>query len=272
MSKNIVFIPYIKRNQSLGDEGVQKPRWDKGYEYGINSWKIWCKQNNCTLFIMDELMTSEDEMLITWQRWNALNILDHNKIKYNQVLVVDADSVVHPNCPNFFDLTNNKFSSVVTNGCYEWVNRAIKGYSQEFFNERMCVRPWEFFQTGFVIINYQHKKFFDKVFKYYWKNKEKIIKSYSVIKTGSDIVLLNILRKKFNLDLNLLPDQFALMDMTRKNLLYFDPRTQWWEDSIQNVLDSGWIYQFSSIPKQNYLNRNREYWMERIHNELYDKI
>jgi hypothetical protein len=62
------------------------------------------------------------------------------------------------------------------------------------------------------------------------------------------------------------------MDLTRKNLLFFDPNTQWWEDNIDNVLNSGWIYQFTSIPKQNYLNRNREYWMERVHNELYDKI
>ena len=95
MMKNVVFIPYIKRNQPLGESGVTKPRWDKGYEYGINSWKEWCKQNNCTLFIMDELMTSEDEMLNTWQRWNALDILDHNKIKYNQIAKVGNPSLLH---------------------------------------------------------------------------------------------------------------------------------------------------------------------------------
>jgi hypothetical protein len=270
--KNVVFIPYIKRNQPLGESGVTKPRWDKGYEYGINSWKEWCKQNNCTLFIMDELMTSEDEMLITWQRWNALDILDHNKIKYNQVLVVDADSIIHPNCPNFFDLTDNKFSSVLTDGCYEWVNRAIKGYSQMFFNKERCIKSYEFFQTGFVIMNKSHKQFFKDVFRFYWDNQQKIIQSYDVLKTGSDIALINCLRKEFNVDLNLLPIQFGLMDLTRKNLLFFDPNTQWWEDNIDNVLNSGWIYQFTSIPKQNYLNRNREYWMERVHNELYDKI
>ena len=31
--KNIVFIPYIKRKESLGDSGVAKPRWDGGYDY-----------------------------------------------------------------------------------------------------------------------------------------------------------------------------------------------------------------------------------------------
>ena len=37
--KNIVFIPYIKRTTKLGDSGVAKPRWDTGYDYGIDSWK-----------------------------------------------------------------------------------------------------------------------------------------------------------------------------------------------------------------------------------------
>ena len=60
---------------------------------------------------MDELMIPESEALITWQRWNALEILDHNEVEYDQVLIVDADSIVHPKCPDFFKLTNNKFTS-----------------------------------------------------------------------------------------------------------------------------------------------------------------
>lgn len=64
--KNIVFIPYIKRKTQLGESGVAKPRWDAGYDYGIDSWKKWCKKNDCELIIMDELMVPETEMLITW--------------------------------------------------------------------------------------------------------------------------------------------------------------------------------------------------------------
>ena len=41
-------------------------------------------------------MVPEEDMLITWQRWNALEILEHNEVEYDQVLIVDADSIVHP--------------------------------------------------------------------------------------------------------------------------------------------------------------------------------
>ena len=180
--KNVVFIPYIKRNIALGESGIAKPRWDTGYDYGIDSWKKWCKKHGCELIIMDELMIPETEMLITWQRWNALEILNHSGIEYDQVLIVDADSIVHPDCPNFFNLTDNQFTSQLTDGCYEWVNRAINNYSKMFFNKERCLKPYEFFQTGFVIVNESHKEFFKKVFKFYWDNKDDIINSYNTLR------------------------------------------------------------------------------------------
>ncbi len=265
--KNIVFIPYIKRNQALGESGVTKPRWDTGYDYGIASWKAWCKKHNYELVIMDELMVPEEEMLITWQRWNVLEILDYNNTEYDQVLITDADSIVHPDCPDFFQLTNGKFTSQLNEGCYEWVNRAINGYSKMFFNKERCLKSYEFFQTGFVIINKSHKEFFNKVLKFYWENKDNIIQSYDTLRTGSDIALLNCLRKEYKVELNILPREYSIMDITRKNLLYFHPQ-HWWEDSLTNLFNSGWVYQFTSIG-DNPLKRNRKYWMERIYKELY---
>ena len=216
---------------------------------------------------MSELLCDESEMLITWQRWQVLNILEHNGIEYDQVLIVDADSIVHPDCPNFFELTNNEFTSVLTDGDYEWVNRAINGYSKLLFNKNHCLPSFEFFQTGFVIVNEKHKEFFDRVFKFYNENKEIIIKSYDTLLTGSDISILNCLRKEFSVELNLLPREFGVMDLARKNLLYLNPKC-WWRDDLTNLYNSGWVYQFNAIPR-NQLGRERSYWMERIYKELY---
>ena len=265
--KNVVFIPYIKREDSFTKSGVGQSNRHQGYEYGINSWKKWCKKHNCELFILDELLTDESDMLITWQRWYVLDILKHNNIDYNQVLVVDADCIVHPDCPNFFELTDNKFTTQLTDGDFEWVSRAINGYSKLFFNKESCLKPYEFFQTGFVIVNESHKSFFDKVMKWYGDNKKEIIKSYDTLLTGSDISLMNCLMKEFGVEMNLLPKQFSLMDLARKNLLYLEPHN-WWADDLTNLYNSGWIYQFNAIP-QNSMGRDRTYWMKRIYEELY---
>jgi hypothetical protein len=36
---------------------------------------------------------------------------------------------------------------------------------------------------------------------------------------------------------------------------------------MENLFNSGWIYQFNSIP-ENSMNRDRKYWMERVYKEL----
>jgi len=266
--KNVVFIPYIDRTESYTNvSGIGKPGRTDGYIYGIESWKQWCKKNDCELFIMDNLLLPESEMLITWQRWYVLDILEHNGIAYDQVLVVDADSIVHPDCPNFFNLTDGKFSSPLTDGDYEWVSRAIRGYSKMFFNKDWCLPTYEFFMTGFVIVNKSHKEFLTNAMNWYHKNKDQVIASYETLLTGSDISLMNCLRKEFGIELNILPRQFGLMDLARKNLLYLN-NTCWWEDDLKNVYNSGWVYQFNAIP-QNELGRSRAYFMKRIYEELY---
>jgi len=267
--KNIIFIPYIKREKNVtAQSSIGHSNRHQGYEYGIKSWKAWAEKNGHEVYIMSELLCPESHMLITWQRWRVLDILEHNQIEYDQVLVVDADSIIHPNCPNFFELTNHEFTSTLTDGDFEWVNRAINGYSKLFFNKDYCIPSFYFFQTGFVIVNKKHKDFFDKVFEFYDINREEIIKSYDILLTGSDIALMNCMRKEFGLELNLLPREFGMMDMVRKNLLYTN-KNCWWKDNLTYLYNSGWVYQFNAIPK-NEMGRDRSYWMKRIYEELYN--
>ena len=43
--KNIIFIPYIKREKDLtGKSSIGHSNRHQGYEYGINSWKAWAKK------------------------------------------------------------------------------------------------------------------------------------------------------------------------------------------------------------------------------------
>ena len=101
-SKNIVFMPAVV---IPGLESRSIP-----YKYGIESWKRWCAKNDAELVVMDQLLCPAEEMKITWQRYYAMDVLENSGIDYEQVLITDADCIIHPDTPNFFNMTEGKYT------------------------------------------------------------------------------------------------------------------------------------------------------------------
>ena len=206
-----------------------------------------------------------DYMKITWQRYYLFDILDGNDIEYDQVLMVDADTIVHPDCPNFFEMTDGKYCGVMNDGDYEWVMRSIRGFGDELF-DGMRIQPWNYINGGFQVLNKNHKDFFESMKKYYNENSSLISETISKLRTATDQTILNLMLHKNKVDVKILPDCFNLQDMFRKNLLYID-KNCWWSDELHH-LNAGWVYHFNAIP-QNQMGRDVSYWMERTYKELY---
>lgn len=254
--KNVVFIPNI----DLGNGR------NSSYNYSIQSWKKFCDKNDCELLVWEDLLYPVDVMKITWQRYYLFDILDSNNISYDQVLMVDADTIVHPECPNFFKLTEGYYSGVMNDGDYEWVIRSINGFGDLLFGgERL--EPWRYINGGFQILNKNHKPFFTEMKNYYSKNKQKIQNSIEKLKTATDQTILNFMLNKNNVDVKILPDCYNLQDLVRKNLLYIHDSC-WWDDNLDNLFKAGYVYHFNAIP-QNPMNRDASYWMKRTYEELY---
>ena len=254
--KNVVFIPNI----DLGNGR------NNSYHYSVKSWKNWCEKNDCELLVWEDLLYPVDYMKITWQRYYLFDILENNNIEYDQVLMVDADTIVHPDCPNFFNETENKYCGVMNNGDYEWVLRSIKGFGHILFNNYK-IKPWTYINGGFQIMNKKHKSFFETMKKYYSNNSELITKTISDLKTATDQTILNFMLSKNDVDVKILPDCYNLVDLYRKNLLYLDERS-WWTDEL-HFLNAGWVYHFNAIPP-NQMNRDANYWIKRTYEELYE--
>ena len=121
--KNVIFIP----NVATGD-GRSTP-----YHYSVKSWKHWAEKHNVLVLEWDEPIMDTSKFPIIMQREWVFDILEHNDIDYDQILIVDADTIVHPDCPNFFKETNHNYAAVVNNGCYEWVTRSVRGWGDAMF-------------------------------------------------------------------------------------------------------------------------------------------
>jgi hypothetical protein len=247
MKKNIVFLPCI----NVGD-GRSNP-----YQYSIDSWKYWCDKNNCDLIVMDQLLCPVEEMKITWQRWHALDILEHSNIEYDQVLMIDADTIIHPDTPNFFNLTQHKLTAVHNEGCYDWIIRSMENYYKHMFSDKpLSFNFWEYINAGFIIFNKTHKDFLQNFINFYHSNKELILNLQKTYYVGTDQPIFNHFLRLENVEHNFLPYEFNMCDLPRKEIL----------DNELTMTKIGWIYHFNAIPQE---FGKPEHWMEKTYKHLY---
>ena len=197
MGVNVVFIPNI----STGDNR------NSPYHYSVKSWQQWAKQyNDVQVIEWTEPICPPEQLKITLQRYWVHDILESNEIEYDQVLIVDADTIIHPNAPNFFEETNGKFSVVLNNGCSEWLTRSIRDWGNNLFPEEPKVKPWKYFNGGFQITNKTHKEFYSLVKNFYLNNQELILELSNKIKAGTDQTIINYLTQREGIEVNYLPE------------------------------------------------------------------
>ena len=163
--KNIVFMTAVK---VPGMEGRSEP-----YKYGINSFKYWCEKNDCELFVLDELIHPNDVMRINYHRYYAFELLDKNGVDYDQILITDADAIIHPDCPNFFELTDRKYTVTMADGSYDWICRSLENYSKYVFGGK-TFPLWNYFNAGFQVVNKEHRYLWDELIEFYFNNKDLI--------------------------------------------------------------------------------------------------
>jgi len=249
--KNVVFIPTV--------QGTDPKRLaEVAYDLSIKSWSNWCKKNNCELFVMQELIHDYEEMKITWQRYYVLELLENSGIEYDQVCMVDADTIVHPDCPNFFEMTNHKYTGVHNEGSYDWILRSIENYSKHIFQGRE-IDWWKYINGGFQIVNKKHKFMFKSMIEFYNNNKDNLITMQNTYHTGTDQTPMNFMLQTNNIETTLLPYEFNMIDLNRKELL----------TEQLPFTDIGYVYQYNGIPN----NKNDEltlYWMKKTYEELYE--
>ncbi len=254
MSKNVVFMTAVKVS---GMEHRSIP-----YKYGIESWKHWCKKNNCELMVLDELIHPNETMKINFHRYYAFDILENNGIECDKVLLTDADCVIHPDTPNFFDMTDGKYVVTHTDGCYDWTCRSLENYSKFIFNDQ-TFPLWKYFNAGFQVVEKKYRYVFDNIIDFYFENKERILFLQNNYSVGTDQPIINfIVNLDDNIETKILPYQFCMVDLWRKELLD--------EDLTMTKIFPG-IYQFNSIPENDKAVKTL-YWMKKTYEHLYGEL
>ncbi len=244
MSKNVVFIVNLTETKKYGR--------NQPYQLSVDSWKLWCDKNDCELFVLTERIYPEDYMNANWHKLFVFQLLESNDIDYDQVLIVDADTMVHLDAPNIFDITDRKFCVVHNYGSYDWVCRSIENYKKHLFPD-VDVPLFEYFNSGVIICNKEHKEFYEKIIKFYLDNRDNIVKLQDTYGVGTDQPVLNFFVQKENIDYKQLGYEWNMQDMRRFEIL----------DEELTFTKIGWIYHFNGIPDdvRNHIMEKTNKWM-----------
>jgi len=227
MSKNVVFIVSIKYSyeQHLSYE-----------QYCLSTWKWWCDKNDCELFVLEDAVVDPNVMKPNWQKMYAFDILDFNDIDYNQVAIVDVDTMIKWNTPNFFNMTDGEFSAVVDDSNVGWVKQSIDVYKQFFKDVDF---DWtEYFNSGFMVLSKKHKEMVKNLLDFWNNNLEELTHIQNTIKKGHDQTPINYMVRQMGFDINFLSKTFNLTHLNRKEVI---------QEGM--FIDCGYIWHFNGFDK-----------------------
>jgi len=243
MNKNIVFITAIPGAKTA--DGLDNMNYK---EYCLNTWKYWCKKHDVELFLLEDSVVYPTEMSATWQRYYLFDILDNSDIEYNQVAMVDLDTMIKWDTPNFFELTNNRLSAIKDTEVVEWTYNSKNGYQHMFPDVNFDW--WDYINAGFVIVNGLHKNLFKSMVDFYHKNEYELLDlQYNSLKKGSDQTPFNYMIRQLGYEITYLPKIYNMTSLIRKDIV---------TDGL--FIEIGNIWHFNGFDKKMRLNIMKQTW------------
>ena len=266
MKKNVVWWPAVKNkehNDKYGNFGY--------FEYSRKTWEYWCKKNDIIFVPFEEPVEDNlHDYRINWQK--AIFVFDELKrrnIEYDQIALVDSTVMVKWDCPNFFELTDRKFTVTRDIDNFRWVYESILGY-KDFF-DGFELDSSKYFRSGFMVFNESHEDIFQSLKQFYIDNKESFIKLQDeVVRKGNDQTPINYWVQKNNVELNILPHVLWMCSHPHRKEM-FSHNWQLKEDNTPFLIKYANNWMFNGIPKDQRTDLMRQIWELVKHNYTFDE-
>lgn len=257
---NVVFMVNLPEHK--------KPNRNAPYFYSIQSWKHYCDKHTLELFVLDQRIYDESYMNANWHKLFVFELLDANDIKYDKVLIVDSDTIIHPDAPNIFDLIDEDhgFYAVHNSGSYDWLFRSMENYSKFIFGGQWFSFT-KYFNSGVMVVDETWKEIFMNIITFYMNNKDVLVSMQETYHVGTDQPVLNFfINGQDYKPVRLLPYEWNMQDMVRREIL----------DLNLTFTKYGWVYHFNSIPSNFKIDQSNtsspvQQWMQYTFEKLYKK-
>ena len=267
MKKNIVWWPAV-----VNDEHKDKYGGYDYFEYSRKTWEYWCEKND-VLFIPFTEPVEKDlfKYRVNWQKIIFLfDELERRGIDYDQIALVDSSFMIRWDTPNFFEMTDRKFTACRDMDNMRWIYDSIQGYKDIFNGFELDMS--KYVNSGFMIFNEEHKEMIQGFKSFYLDNIDEFIDLQdNKVRKGNEQTPLNYWLQKNKVDVNIdLPLPFKLTHLQRKHL--FNYNWQLNEDKTPFVIKYGYNFSFNGIEKDKRTSIMRQIWDMIKHNYNEEEI
>jgi len=266
MKKNVIWWPAVKNK----DHNDKYGNFDY-FEYSRKTWEFWCEKND-VLFVPFEEPVEQNlhDYRINWQKAIfVFDELERRGIDYDQIALVDSTVMVKWSCPNFFELTDRKFTVTRDIDNMSWTHDSIQGYKNIF--DDFDLDSTKYFRSGFMVFNETHKNLFQDLKNFYIKNKRDFIKLQDeVVRKGNDQTPINYWVQKNNIELKFLPQALWMCShMHRKEMLSHNWQLD--EDKTPFFIKYANNWMFNGIPKDQRTSLMSQTWELVKNNYTFDE-
>lgn len=237
--KNAVFIVDIKENNHIHDFS----------QYCISTWTFWSKKNNVEFFVLKKPFHAIANKSPHLQKYFAFESLRENGIDAEKVAIVDSDTMIRWDCPDFFKVLSGNFQAVLDDELPKWTTRSIQAYQDLF--PRTQLNWWEYFNSGFMIVEKETAPSLKDFVDFILSVESEIINIHNTqnLKVGFDQTLFNFFIKKKNIPITFLPKIFNFYHLQRKKIL-----------KEKEFIDLAYIWHFNGIKHSEREQHMSETW------------
>lgn len=244
MNKNVVWWTAIK--SKLVDQITKYGGYD-WFEYSRKTWEYWCEKNNCIFVPFENAIESTVKVKPTYQKSMFMfDEIERLGIKYDKIWVIDSASMIKWDCPNIFNLVDDRLVAWRDMDNLKWTYDSMVGYKPLFNNFNFDM--FKYINAGNIIINKKHRDVFLGFKEFCYKNMETLKKYEEVVGLGTDQTPLNYWLQMHNVEMNLtLPDAYNLTHIHRREM--FMHNWQLKDDITPFFIKYGYVWRFNGLLK-----------------------
>ncbi len=251
MNKNCIVMVAIQEEASKYDH-------QKYFEASKECWQSYCKKHNIDFIVVNKKLPN-----VKFCVWHKEFVFDFIGDKYEKIALVDFDTLVHWDAPNFFDLYNDEFCGVLENESLFWIQNSLNAFRDNFAELRNVeITLSEYINGGVLFFHKSHKNFFEKLKAFYIQNKP-AFDNWNVPNTGKEQTILNLYLKKENITKKYLDFRFNTMRLTKNDWLHHN-----WQidgDKTPFFIKYSYIWHFTGCSIEERTNLMTSIWQQTKH-------